>query len=277
MSTKEPELQDFGITPEEYALYTEKDQELPSWQTILKTPVGVFLFFFVLMYLSRVGDDDALMAAFGVGLFCTGLYAMWGIAVLVGTAVARSKKSRLLASPVASQIKLYEEACVAYREAQREAETARRAADRAQWEAERARQEAETARRRKLIDHWMLLSGAELESELATLCRNLGYRVETTPASGDRGVDLILRRKSGKTTVVQCKSHKAPVGPAVARELYGSMMDFGADRALLVCTGGFTRGVNEFVKGKPIKLLSASDLPYWAKQAESRRKNRSPF
>ena len=259
MSTKEPKLQDFGITPEEYTLYTEKDQEFPSWQTILFTPVGIFLFFFVLMYLSRVGDDDALVTAFSFGLLFTGLCAIWGIAVLVGTAVARFKKSRLLASPVVTQIKLYEEAWAAYREEEWEAKRARQEAEKAQRESKRIRQEAERARRRELRDYWMSLDGDEFEQEMGILYRNLGYRVESTPKSGDQGIDLILR-KNGKTTVVQCKSHKAPVGPAIVRELFGSMVAFSADNAILACTGGFTRGVKEFVRGKPIALISTSRL-----------------
>ena len=151
-------------------------------------------------------------------------------------------------SPVASHIKLYEEARAAYQEAER-----------ARWEAERPQREAAKARRRKLREHWMSLSGDEFERELGTLYRQLGYRVESTPSSGDQGVDLILR-KNGKTTVVQCKSHQSPVGPAIVRELFGSLVAFRADNAILACTGGFTRGVKQFVRGKPIDLISASDL-----------------
>ena len=105
----------------------------------------------------------------------------------------------------------------------------------------------------------MSLSGDEFERDMAALCRRLGYSVETTPASGDEGVDLVLRRK-GKKIVVQCKSHQSPVGPAVVRELYGSMVAAKADKAVLACTGGFTSGVINFVRGKPIELISASGL-----------------
>ena len=182
-------------------------------------------------------------------------------------------------SPVAPQIKLYEEAQAAYRtmredaeRVQLEAERARRATQRAQQEAyrtmreetervqleaererratQRAQQEAESARRRKHIDHWLSLSGRELESEMEVLCERLGYRAESTPVSGDGGVDLILKDKSGKKVVVQCKSYASPVGPAAARELYGSMMDFGADKAVLVCPVGFTQGVKELCEGQ---------------------------
>ena len=115
----------------------------------------------------------------------------------------------------------------------------------------------------------MSLGGREFEWELATLYRYLGYDVEATPTTGDQGIDLVLR-KDGKTTVVQCKSHKSPVGPAVARELLGSMVAFGADDAILACTGGFTRGVKEFAEGKPMTLVSAKDLVSMGRDAGSK-------
>ena len=63
-----------------------------------------------------------------------------------------------------------------------------------------------------------------------------------------------------RRSLPQCKSHKSPVGPAVVRELYGSMIAAKADKAVLACTGGFTSGVRNFAKGKPIELVSASGL-----------------
>ena len=105
---------------------------------------------------------------------------------------------------------------------------------------------------------------------MAVLCKRLGYRVDSTPVSGDGGVDLILKNKSGEKVVVQCKAHKNPVGPAAARELYGSMMDFDALKAILVCPAGFTRGVKEFVRDKPIDLISVSELARLGAQVEGK-------
>ena len=155
------------------------------------------------------------------------------------------------------------------REAERAQQEAERKRERARREAERAQQEAERKRRRKLRDFWMSLSGREFEHELATLYRKQGYEVQSTPTTGDGGVDLIIR-KNGERIVVQCKSHKYPVGPAIVRELYGSMHHFRADSAILACTGGFTSGVRDFVKGKPIELISAPELVMMANGREDR-------
>ena len=269
-SPKEPELQDFGITPEEYALYTdhtEKHIERPSRKPILYSLLFGFLFFLICAGL--YGLEATLAVSLFLAALYFGLYAVVWVPSTVKSAITRSKRSQLLQSPVASQIMLYEGARAAYLEAEREAEQARWAAERAQQEAEQAQREAEQARRRKLAEHWMSLSGTEFERQLGTVYRQLGYRVESTPTSGDGGIDLILR-KNGKTTVVQCKSHQAPVGPAIARELLGSMVAFGADDAILACTGGFTQGVKEFVRGKRIDLVSASELATLGESVEGK-------
>ena len=106
-----------------------------------------------------------------------------------------------------------------------------------------------------------------LESELAQVYRKLGYVVEETPKTGDGGVDLLVAKR-GKTLLVQCKGHKNPVGPAIARELYGA---YTARRplvagAVLASPSGFTRGAKAFASGKPIELLSASDLVAMARR-----------
>ena len=99
----------------------------------------------------------------------------------------------------------------------------------------------------------------EFENELALLYRQLGFEVETTPKTGDKGIDLVLNL-NGETTIVQCKRHKQPVGPAIARELYGALMASNADKAILACTGGFTKGVYEFSGDKPIQLISTQEI-----------------
>ncbi len=288
MRTRKPELRDFGITPEEYVLYHGKGND-PVWPfklaAILSVPV--FVGFVVTQDTGFVATKEILFLddGFSVGdifpgainglfvgslifgaTFAVASFVIGIPATLAHWAMARFKRSRLLASPVAIAIRTYEEAEVDYRakeaeaeKALREAESARLEAQRARWETESERQEAERAERRKLREYWMSLSGTEFERELGALYRARGYHVRSTPRTGDEGIDLVME-KDGETTVVQCKSHQKPAGPAVARELFGAMVAVGADNAILACTGGFTRGVKDFVRGKPIALISASTL-----------------
>jgi hypothetical protein len=114
--------------------------------------------------------------------------------------------------------------------------------------------------------YWKSLRGAELERQLGAVYRKLNYTVTPTKATGDEGIDLVLRR-DGRTIIVQCKGHHKPIGVGAARDLYGTFMHSGADRAVLACPAGFTEGVRNFVKGKPIDLLAAPQLAAMAEQA----------
>ena len=50
------------------------------------------------------------------------------------------------------------------------------------------------------------------------------------------------------------------MGPAVARELYGTLMHTGADKAVLATLNGATSTVKTFFQGKPIQLLDVNDI-----------------
>jgi restriction system protein len=111
----------------------------------------------------------------------------------------------------------------------------------------------------KRIDYWMNLDGHEFEEAVASVYRNLGYKAEVSKQGGDGGIDIILT-KENKRIAVQCKAHKKPVGPAVARDLFGTMNHYGYEEGILVSRNGFTVGVYEFVKDKPIKLVNLNDI-----------------
>jgi HJR/Mrr/RecB family endonuclease len=108
-------------------------------------------------------------------------------------------------------------------------------------------------------EFWLSLSGIQFEAELAGVFRKAGFRAELTAASGDKGVDIWLYTERGKE-IVQCKAHSGPIGPAVVRELYGTLQHFGAPAAILASTSGFTKGVRAFARNKPIVLMDLSDI-----------------
>jgi HJR/Mrr/RecB family endonuclease len=106
---------------------------------------------------------------------------------------------------------------------------------------------------------WLSLSGRDFERELTLLFRRVGFAAELTSTSDDKGVDIWLTEGTSKI-IVQCKAHKQPVGPAVARELYGTQQHFRAKKAVLASLSGFTKGVMEYVKDKPIELLDIDGI-----------------
>ncbi|MGD0795860.1 MAG: restriction endonuclease [Dehalococcoidales bacterium] len=120
-------------------------------------------------------------------------------------------------------------------------------------------------------DYWKSLGGKKFEIELANLYSKLGFSAKLTPDTDDKGIDIFLN-KDDKTIIVQCKAHKNPIGPAVARELYGTLIACGANSAILASPSGFTKGVKNFVIGKPIELISINELIRIAEEADSNYK-----
>jgi hypothetical protein len=115
----------------------------------------------------------------------------------------------------------------------------------------RERQERE---RRTHQEFWRSLSGHAFERELAGLFRRCGLEVDQTPGSGDGGIDLIVRQ-AGRRIIVQCKQTRTPVGPAAARDLFGTLQHHRFDEGILATTAGATKGVYAFFEGKPLRVM----------------------
>ncbi len=109
------------------------------------------------------------------------------------------------------------------------------------------------------INYWMNLDGHKFEEAVARVYRKHGYIAKVSKQGGDGGIDITLT-KGNQRIAVQCKAHKKPVGPAVARDLFGTMDHFGFSDGILVSRNGFTVGVYEFVKDKPIKLVNLNNI-----------------
>ena len=271
---KQPELDDFGVTPEEYEAYKLALHPRASND---RDPSGLVVFLSITIAFSVILSVSFLItgswgSALGWTLLAFAVFSMigWGLAAVISHLIQwiflKFEKPHSLDGSVISRIKQYEEAQAAYNVAQSEALKAQQEANRHQQEAERQRREAERARQaallaeqRKREQYWKSLGGKEFERELGKLFSARGYDVRYTGRSGDQGGDLILR-KDGETTVVQCKAWKNPATPQVARELGGSMMYYKADKGILACTGGFSGGVLEFARVNPITLIDARDI-----------------
>lgn len=98
-----------------------------------------------------------------------------------------------------------------------------------------------------------------LESRVASLFRRLGYRVSHRPATHDQGFDLAVSRP-GLRAIVQCKRWHHPVGPAVIRDLYGTLLHTGADLGILATTSTVSRSARQFAQGKPLLIIDGALL-----------------
>ena len=124
---------------------------------------------------------------------------------------------------------------------------------------EAALAEFKSWKHRTFRSYWRSLSPTGFEEEVGRVYRGLGYKVATTPRTGDKGVDLVLR-DGGRTGIVQCKAHHKPIGPGPVRELIGARLSTGADYALLASRSGFTSGAKELAREQAIELVDLDQL-----------------
>ena len=92
-----------------------------------------------------------------------------------------------------------------------------------------------------------------------------GGEVKITQASRDGGVDAIAFDPDpirGGKIVIQAKRYTNTVGVSAVRDLFGTVHNEGATKGILVTTADYGPDAYEFAKGKPLTLLSGSELLY---------------
>lgn len=92
-----------------------------------------------------------------------------------------------------------------------------------------------------------------------------GGEVKVTQASRDGGVDAIAFDPDpirGGKIVIQAKRYTNTVGISAVRDLFGTVMNEGATKGILVTTADYGPDAYEFVKGKPLTLMNGANLLY---------------
>ncbi|MFL5704010.1 MAG: restriction endonuclease [Ktedonobacteraceae bacterium] len=115
----------------------------------------------------------------------------------------------------------------------------------------------------------MDLSPSEFESLITNLFQKMGLETRLTQASRDGGVDCVAydpRPIFGGKVVIQAKRYKHTVGVSAVRDLFGTVQNEGASKGILVTTSGYGKASFDFADGKPLELLSGSNLLYLLKE-----------
>ena len=90
-----------------------------------------------------------------------------------------------------------------------------------------------------------------------------GGEVKVTQASRDGGVDAIAFDPDpirGGKIVIQAKRYANTVGVSAVRDLYGTVMNEGANKGVLVTTSDYGPDAYAFANGKPLILLNGANL-----------------
>lgn len=90
-----------------------------------------------------------------------------------------------------------------------------------------------------------------------------GGEVRVTRSSKDGGVDAVAFDPdpiSGGKIVIQAKRYTKTVGVAAVRDLYGTTVNEGANKGILVTTADYGPDAYKFASEKPISLMTGSNL-----------------
>jgi len=111
----------------------------------------------------------------------------------------------------------------------------------------------------------MDLNPFQFEQLVCDLFAKNGLETKLTRSSRDGGVDAVAFDKRpvlGGKVVIQAKRYRNTVGVSAVRDLYGTMMNEGANKGILVTTSGYGPDAFEFAKDKPIELIDGGGLLY---------------
>ena len=92
-----------------------------------------------------------------------------------------------------------------------------------------------------------------------------GGEVKITRTSRDGGVDAVAFDPDpirGGKIVIQAKRYTNTVGVSAVRDLYGTMMNEGAMKGILVTTSNYGNDAYDFIAGKPLTLVNGANLLY---------------
>ena len=90
-----------------------------------------------------------------------------------------------------------------------------------------------------------------------------GSEIKITQASRDGGVDAVMFDPDpirGGKYIIQAKRYTNVVGVSAVRDLYGTLLNEGAVKGILVTTANYGPDSYQFAKDKPITLINGANL-----------------
>ena len=92
-----------------------------------------------------------------------------------------------------------------------------------------------------------------------------GGEVNVTQSSRDGGVDAIVFDPDpirGGKIIIQAKRYTNTVPVSAVRDLYGTIINEGANKGILITTSDYGPDSYKFAQGKPLTLLNGGHLLY---------------
>lgn len=115
----------------------------------------------------------------------------------------------------------------------------------------------------------MDLTPVQFENLVGNVFSKMGLETKLTRSSRDGGVDVVAydtRPVLGGRVVIQAKRYRNTVGVSAVRDLFGTMMNEGANKGILVTTSGYGADAFTFARDKPIELIDGNALLFLCEQ-----------
>lgn len=109
------------------------------------------------------------------------------------------------------------------------------------------------------VEDLLELTPREFEEYVGELFSHLGYTVEVTQYSNDKGIDIVMYKDDIKYGV-QCKRYKGTVGSPDIQTFIGALSHSRADKGFFVTTGMFSFEAEKMAVQHPIQLVNRVDL-----------------
>jgi restriction system protein len=107
------------------------------------------------------------------------------------------------------------------------------------------------------------LSPESFEHLVQNLLTRMGLETRLFRRGHDGGIDCVAydpRPITGGKFVVQAKLWTRTVPPSAVRDLFGTVLDAGATKGILIATSGFGPSSYQFATGKPLQLIDGTAL-----------------
>ena len=102
------------------------------------------------------------------------------------------------------------------------------------------------------------MGGEEYEELCKRVAEDAGWEVQTTPTTGDQGIDLILTGPELRIGV-QCKRYSKPVGNKAVQEVAAGKSHYNCTHVAVVTNAGFTKQAIELAESNDVILLSTEE------------------
>jgi len=113
---------------------------------------------------------------------------------------------------------------------------------------------------RLLHTDWRSLRGVDFENFLEQVFQPLGYTVQTTKATGDQGIDLILT-PPGRRIGIQAKGWIGSVGNSAVQQAFTGRVIYGCDSCAVITNSDFTAAAREAAGKVGCTLICGGQIP----------------